>query len=113
MYEWACSSWSEHPHPERLTHRLACAPAGAFVHRHCAEWRLPEAIAVPAAHLALSRPFDVRSRGMPLATDLWHEPEQRLVALQKAPVLLAIAVVCKHALRQAGGGGDTEVCTGN
>ena len=93
---------------------LSCAPrtlcpnnavthfAGAFVARHCAELGLPDAIAVPAAHLVQARVFD--TRGPPHTGGVRSglgQLEKTAEALQKAPVFLAILTVCKHALKAA------------
>ena len=65
--------------------------------RHCRELGLPLAIAVPAMHLAAARIFDTCAA--PLQSAELSEVHERVEALQKAPVMLAIVTVCKHALK--------------
>jgi hypothetical protein len=82
--------------------------SGAFVHRHCRELGLPLSIATPAAHIALARVFNSRSNPM-RATEL-SLMKNRVEALQKAPVFLAIALVCKHVLRTEAVQSDMVCC---
>ena len=66
--------------------------------RHCRELGLPRAIAQPAAHLAAARVFDTRTAPLE-AGDALSDSDDRVEVLQKAPVMLAIVVMCKHALK--------------
>jgi hypothetical protein len=89
--------------------RKILAFAGAFVHRHCRELGLPESFAIPAAHLALCRPFDSCNKSFYREGNLLPTLSSRSELLQKAPVFLAIAEVSKVMLLELQKKMDAEV----